>query len=213
MANREQSCDLPFNHLINLVVSQLSITNRQIAANSKLNTGLLQNGKDISSKKQLIFQAFINEYPEIKAALQLMHPSLKPVFNHSVMALSNLILKLSINMAKISIVVVTKLLTPPSLDIFTTSLLFEKYIQTFSSSNKILNTPDEARHYLKQFPKVAYVKISKKRNPYDLKYMKQQQKIFNKPLHSVNSYIDIEPAINNVYFLEFYEEDTLKCPK
>jgi hypothetical protein len=46
-------------------VSQLSITNRQIAANSKLNTGLLDNGKEIASKKGDIFRAFIKEYPEI----------------------------------------------------------------------------------------------------------------------------------------------------
>lgn len=51
------------------------------------------------------------------------------VFEYSLMALSNLILKLSINMAKISIVVTTKILTPSYLNLFTVALLFEKHLE------------------------------------------------------------------------------------
>jgi hypothetical protein len=44
--------DLPFNHLINQIVSQLSIANKLIATNSKLTTSLLENGRDIFLKKK-----------------------------------------------------------------------------------------------------------------------------------------------------------------
>jgi hypothetical protein len=44
--------ELPFNHLINQIVSELSIMNKLIAGNSKLTTSLLENGRDIFLKKR-----------------------------------------------------------------------------------------------------------------------------------------------------------------
>ncbi len=95
------------------------------------------------------------------------------------MALSNLILKLSINMAKISIVIATKILTPPYLNLFTVAVLFEKYLELQVLNKKSASSPEEHRHFLKQFPKITFVKISKKRNPYDIDFIQCSQTAFN----------------------------------
>jgi hypothetical protein len=50
--NEALRVDLPYNHLINQIVSELGIVNKQIAANSKLTTSLLENGRDIYLKKR-----------------------------------------------------------------------------------------------------------------------------------------------------------------
>lgn len=95
------------------------------------------------------------------------------------MALANLILKLSINMAKISIIVVTKILTPPYLNLFTVAILFEKYLELQLVTNKKFDTLEDHRHYLKQFPKITVLKISKKHNPYDIDFIRRSQSTFN----------------------------------
>jgi hypothetical protein len=95
------------------------------------------------------------------------------------MALSNLILKLSINMAKISIIIVTRFLTPSYLNIFTVALLFEKYLELQLVKNKKFTSLEDHRHFLKQFPKISLIKISKKRNPYDIEFIQRSQTFFN----------------------------------
>jgi hypothetical protein len=96
------------------------------------------------------------------------------------MALSNLILKLSINMAKISIVVVSRFLTPSYLNLFTVALLFEKYLELQLVKGKKFTSPDDHRHFLKQFPKITVIRLSKKRNLYDLEFVTRSQTEFNK---------------------------------
>lgn len=49
---------------------------------------------------------------------------MREIITYTICALSNLILKLSINMAKISIVVITKILTPPYFNVFMVAILF-----------------------------------------------------------------------------------------
>lgn len=96
------------------------------------------------------------------------------------MALSNLILKLSINMAKISIVVVSRLLTPSYLNLFTVAILFEKYLELQLVRGKNFSSPEDHRHFLKQFPKITVIKFAKRRNPYDLEFITWSQAEFNK---------------------------------
>ncbi len=55
--------------------------------------------------------------------------AMRDIFENTVLALSNLILKLSINMSKISAVVITRMLTPSYLNIFMVSVLFEKFLE------------------------------------------------------------------------------------
>lgn len=55
--------------------------------------------------------------------------AMRDIFENTVLALSNLILKLSINMSKISVVVITRMLTPSYLNIFMVSVLFEKFLE------------------------------------------------------------------------------------
>ena len=126
----------------------------------------------------------------------------------TVMALSNLILKLSINMSKISILCVSKLLTPPQLNIFTTTILFEKYMEYHLCLNKYSKTTqegrrsgpqaDEIKHYLKSYPKTTYIKISQRRNPYDCELLAHGQELFGQ-----------EP--NNLQFIELFLEEPTHC--
>jgi hypothetical protein len=111
--------------------------------------------------------------------LALLPPQARPVFEYSVMALSNLILKLSINMAKISIVVVSRFLMPSYLNLFTVALLFEKYLELQLVKGKNFPTAEEHMHFLKQFPKISVIKISRHRNPYDLEFITRSQAKFN----------------------------------
>ena len=67
---------------------------------------------------------FLNEYQLIKNGLDSLSPESRPIFEFSVIALSNLILKLSINMAKISVVLINKTITPSYLNVFTVAILF-----------------------------------------------------------------------------------------
>lgn len=109
-----------------------------------------------------------------------LSPPLKAVFEYSVMTLSNLILKLSINMAKISIVVVTKLLIPPFINIFTVAILFEKYLEYRMVRNKEnFKNIEDRRNFIKQFPKISIVKLQNKRNAYDIKLIEKCQRLFN----------------------------------
>jgi hypothetical protein len=98
--------------------------NRMVANNSRLTNSFLENGRDILKKKEDYFNEFLKIYPIINHALTNMAQDKRLVFIYSMMALSNLILKLSINMAKISIVTVSRQLNPNYLNIFMVSILF-----------------------------------------------------------------------------------------
>jgi hypothetical protein len=197
--------DLPFNHLINQIVSELSILNKLIAANSKLTTSLLENGRDILLKKKEHFQQFCQENTIIGDALALLPDDARLVFEYSAMALSNLILKLSINMAKISIVVVSRYLTPSYLNLFTVSLLFEKYLELHLVRTKHFATPEDHRHFLKQFPKITVIRLSRHRNRYDLEFITRSQTAFNQSmgLPQRNSL----PEVCNMQLIEFFEQE------
>lgn len=129
------------------------------------------------------------------------------VFEYSLMALSNLILKLSINMAKISIVVTTKILTPSYLNLFTVALLFEKHLELQLVKNRKFQNYDEQRQFLKQFPKISVVKVSKKRNPYDLELISRCQAAFNQNYSAIRSTAKTQLDVCNVQLLEFFESD------
>lgn len=123
------------------------------------------------------------------------------------MALSNLILKLSINMAKISIIVTTKFLTPSYLNLFTVALLFEKYLELQLVKTKKFFHYEEQRQFLKQFPKITVVKVSKKRNPYDLELIQRCQAAFNQNYSANRSVVKTQPDVCNIQLLEFYESE------
>ncbi len=199
--------ELPFNHLINQIVSELSILNKLIAANSKLTTSLLENGRDIFLKKKEYFLQFCRENTIIGDALALLPDDVRLVFEYSVMALSNLILKLSINMAKISIVVVSRFLTPNYLNLFTVSLLFEKYLELHLVRAKQFTTPQDHRHFLKQFPKITLIRLSKHRNPYDLEFISRSQTEFNQYTGIPQGSSRELPEVCNVQLIELFEQE------
>ena len=93
--------------------------------------------------------------------------------------MANLILKLSINMAKIGIVIFSRYLMPRYLNPFITALLFEKYLELQLVRGKNFATAEEHRHYLKQFPKVSVIRFSKRRNPYDVEFVAYSQAKLN----------------------------------
>lgn len=131
-----------------------------------------------------------------------MPEDLGMVFNYSIMAMSNLILKLSINMAKISIVTITRLHMPPFLNIFIISLLFEKFLEYQLMKSRDSQHPEDRKSLVKQFPKVTVVKVAKVRSPYDSELISRSQKMFTE-----------EAA--NIQFIELYEEENaayLKYP-
>jgi len=105
------------------------------------------------------------------------------------MALSNLILKLSINMAKISILLTSRMILPLQLNLFTLSILFEKYLELQLFIGKYPGTAEsrlaqdahkieEMKHYLRTFPKLTLLKVSTTRNPFDSLLLKQTQSLF-----------------------------------
>ena len=103
----------------------------------------------------------------------------KEVMIYCIMALSNLILKLSINMAKISIVILSDFLTPPHFNCFILSLIFEKYLEVQLFRSKEPHRPPEERNSLiKQFPKVTVIKVAKKLNPFDSLLIEKCQNLF-----------------------------------
>ena len=114
------------------------------------------------------------------------------------MALSNLILKLSINMSRLSIFVVTKLLLPPYLNIFITSVAFEKYMEKELLIKSQNLKGDDLNYYIKLFPKICIVKVGVNQNACDSHIINKCQDMFSKETQSIQL-IDLfrekDPAI------------------
>ena len=85
----------------------------------------MENGKEIFRNKKLeYFTAFLKEYEYIKSGLDGLSREERSVFEYSVMAISNLILKLSLNMSRISVVILSRQQMVRMLNPFITALLF-----------------------------------------------------------------------------------------
>lgn len=98
-----------------------------------------------------------------------------------------------------------KILTPPYLNLFTVAILFEKYLELQLVIKKNITIPEEHRHFLKQFPKITVLKISKKRNPYDLEFIQRSQNTFNStPLGAQEN----KHEVRNIQLIEFFEEES-----
>lgn len=99
------------------------------------------------------------------------------MFLYSVIALANLILKLSINTAKINIVTITRMLTPSFMNIAIVSVLFEKYLALQVLRSKEGRSPEEWKNFIRQLPKLTIIKLSKARNPYDFYMLSKAQSL------------------------------------
>ena len=78
------------------------------------------------------------------------------------MAISNLVLKLGINISKLSCILTQRKYTTKFLSIPTLSILFLQNLMYTMFSNKQLNWDDDdgKSQYIRQLPKVTYIKIS-----------------------------------------------------
>lgn len=99
------------------------------------------------------------------------------MFLYSVIALANLILKLSINTAKINIVTITRMLTPSFMNIAIVSVLFEKYLALQVLQGKEGRSPEEWKNSIRQLPKLTIIKLSKARNRYDFYMLSKAQSL------------------------------------
>jgi hypothetical protein len=107
-----------------------------------------------------------------------------------VLACSNLILKLSINMSKISIICLTRLLLPSYLNIFVISVIFEKFLEFQLIKNNFNNRPDERSNYVKQFPRVTFIRVGATQNAYDSYLINASQDLFSPDAHNIQ-FIDL----------------------
>jgi hypothetical protein len=87
--------------------------NKLIHAKAKIATTLLENGKDISIKKDSFWNDFLNEekFSKVKQAYSYLSEPKQKIIKYAVLSISNLLLKLGINMSKISVIPIQKPLT------------------------------------------------------------------------------------------------------
>ena len=117
------------------------------------------------------------------------------MFEYTVMTISNLILKLAINTNKLGIIYIERLLLPSYLNIFTTSILFEKYLE--SEVLRRSRHEEDRRVAVRQLPKITVVRLSKNRNMYNMSYFKQMQEHMER---------EFEERQRTLQYYEVYEE-------
>lgn len=86
--------------------------NKLINGKAKIANALLDNGITIAKKKSSHWGQFINEqgFGKLKQAYTLLPAVKKNIIKYAVMSISNLLLKLSINMSKVSVIPLQKFL-------------------------------------------------------------------------------------------------------
>ena len=122
---------LVYNKIIHETIYELYIMNKLIYAKARIATSLLDNGRDIAKKKNSYWVEFL-EYPEfenIKMAYDLLEEPKKNILKFAVLSLSNLLLKLGINMSKISVIPIQKMLTFECLNIPVFAIIFLQFLQ------------------------------------------------------------------------------------
>lgn len=112
------------------------------------------------------------------------------MFIYTVIAFSNLILKLSINTNKINIVIITETPTPSFLNVFIVSVLFEKFLGLQVINSKDHKLPEDRKNAIRQLPKLTIIKLCKKRNPFDFYLLSKAQ--------------DLQGETHNIQFIEIF---------
>lgn len=84
--------------------------NKLINAKAKVVNALLDNGITIAKKKSSHWSEFINEkgFEKLKTSYSMLPAVKKNIIKYAVMSISNLLLKLSLNMSKVSVIPLQK---------------------------------------------------------------------------------------------------------
>ena len=91
----------------------------------------------------------------------------REIVKFAVLSISNLLLKLSINMSKVSVIPIQKFLNYECLNIPTLSVAFLQNLQSILFTSKNLSDPTQKLAFMRQLPKITYIKLNKYKNNTD----------------------------------------------
>lgn len=95
---------------------------------------------------------------------------------YSVLSISNLLLKLSINMSKVSVIPIQKFLGFECLGVTTLSVAFLQNLQYRLFKSKKLNDESKEITFMKQLPKITYIRLAKYKSNTTLKILDTSQR-------------------------------------
>ncbi len=99
----------------------------------------------------------------------------KDVIKYAVLSISNLLLKLSINMSKVSVIPIQKFLNFECLNIPTLSVAFLQNLQYILFNSKSITEPGQKLNFMRQLPKITYIKLNRYKNNTDLELLEKSQ--------------------------------------
>lgn len=177
---KAKSATMYYNRLIQGCVCDLYIMNKLISCKAKLVNGLLDNGRNIAKKKNSSWKDFTNEvgFEDVKMAYELLSPVRKNIVKFLVLSISNLLLKLSINMSKVSVIPLQKFLSFECLNIPTLSIIFLQYIQFKLFQSKGMQDDQAKINFMRQLPKITFVKLNYRKNHKDMELLSKSQDLF-----------------------------------
>lgn len=169
-----------YNRVISECICDLHIMNTLINAKAKVVNALLDNGITIAKKKSSHWSQFISErgFEKLKLSYTLLPAVKKNIIKYAVMSISNLHLKLGLNMSKVSVIPLQKFLAFECLNIPVLSIIFLQYLQFNLFKSKNILDEQQQINFFRQLPRLTFIKLNYFKSNTDLEQLENSQEQF-----------------------------------
>lgn len=167
---KKVAVSMVFNRIIQETIYDLYIMNKLVYSKAKIVVALLSNGREIAVKKNHYWTEFLEDpvFNKLGTAVKLLPQPFQDVLKYAVMSVSNLLLKLGINMSKVSIMPIQKFCSFECLSISTLSVIFLQNLQYRLYMSKKITDEMQQTLFLKQLPKISVIKLCRERSNTDI---------------------------------------------